>query len=302
MKSTIKTSDLMYERMENAARAGANIIDHAIVEGRPLTSSEAAQLKLVAIEQPIRRRKWREAVKAEGGTLLKQASEEPSSRCLHVTNTVDGLYTIWLYGVVGADNGGASADDLRQQLLSIPDNAPVEVRIHSEGGDYLDGVAMHSMLASRKGAVHVVIDGLAASAASIIAMAGDSITMAKNAWIMIHEASGTIRGGRAGDFEGAAERLRDVNRNIVEAYLPRWKGTRQELEKSLSAETWFSAEQAVQIGLADFIKDALAVAARVTESQFRNAPAELTIAAKSEVSPRRLKAELKLHRALCVSY
>lgn len=294
-----KMSRIWFDRMEVSAEAGAKIIDRAIAEMRPLSSMESAELRLMEIEQPIRQRRWREAVIDEGGKPLKTIDNDSSG--LRVTNAAGGQRrTLWLYGSIGAENGGVSADDLRQELNAIPNNEEIQLNIHSEGGSYLDAVAMHSMLSRRSGAVHVVIDGLAASGGSVVAMAGKTITMARNAWMMIHEASGSMS-GRAGDFESAVERLRNINEAIVGVYLSRWKGTSKELAAAIAAESWYDAPTAVQVGLADYVSDELAVAARLSpQSKFRNVPTELAVAVRAEFFPRRLKAELFLHRATCV--
>lgn len=174
---------------------------------------------------------------------------------------------LWLYGVIGGRLGGIAPEDMRDALATVGDQ-PIELRIHSEGGDYLDAIAIHQNLSRHKAGVSVVVDGLAASAGSIIAMAGESIEMAEGAYMMIHEARGDIRGATAGDLETSAERMRNTNSLIVQAYMRRWKGTEEELREAMRVETWMDAKEAMSRGLADSVSQAMAMAAHVDGEKF----------------------------------
>lgn len=197
-----------------------------------------------------------------------------------------------LYGVIGDEYGGITADSFRKELAQIPAKTPIDVHIHSDGGSFFDGVAMHSQLKQRKGDVHVIVDGLAASAASLVAMAGKTITMAKHSWMMIHEANGIMR-GRASDFRAAAERLEATNREIMSIYSGRWKGTEDDLRNALDVETWYSADDSVGAGLADNVSDSLAIAACLDQSKFtyKNVP-QLLLDAKLRCPEREKAAEV----------
>ncbi len=211
--------------------------------------------------------------------------------------------TVDLYGVIGDDYDGITAEQFSKELAQIPAKQPIELHINSPGGSYFDGVAMHAKLTQRKGDVYVIVDGLAASAGSLVAMAGKTIEMSKYSKMMIHEANGGIGEiyGRAGDFRAAAEkmlsyadRLDATNRDIVEIYSSRWNGTQAELRAALDAETWLSAEDAIGVGLADSVSDSMAIAACFDPKQFgyRNAPQALT----SDPSPRILSMRDKLEQ------
>lgn len=195
---------------------------------------------------------------------------------LKITNAKGDRATVDLYGVIGDEYGGITADQFRKELAQIPAKTPIDVHIHSDGGSFFDGVAMHSQLRQRAGEVNVIVDGLAASAASLVAMAGKTITMAKHSWMMIHEARGAMS-GRAGDFRTAADRLDATNSEIVSIYAKRWKGTEDELRAALDAETWLSAEDSIAAGLADSLGETMAIAACVDASQFKysNVPKRL---------------------------
>lgn len=178
-----------------------------------------------------------------------------------------------LYGVIGDDWGGVTADQVRQTLNQIGTKPAIELRIHSEGGSYFEGVAIHSLLKSRKGPVNVVIDGLAASAASLVAMAGKTIEMAKHSWMMIHEARMGVY-GTASELMNYSKQLGTINEQISDIYTARWSGSAEELQAAIAAETWFTAEEAITSGLADSVASHLAVAAHADFEKlgFKNVP------------------------------
>jgi len=208
---------------------------------------------------------------------------------------------LWLYGVIGANYGGFSPDDLRVALKEIPDKQEIELRIHSDGGSFPDSIAMHSMLTRRKGATHVVVDGKAYSGGSVIAQAGKTIAMHTGSWMMIHEARGLFE-GTADEHREAAERLDAINDQLVQIYKPRWKGSDVQLRAALHAETWLRDSDAVDFGLADSVDGAMAVAAYVDSEKFgyRNTP-EAVLQSKTDEEkgfPRLLAAETVLAQLL----
>src|SRR5690606_8239732 len=121
-------------------------------------------------------------------------------------------------------------------------------------------------LKASKARVVVHIDGLAASAASFVAMAGDEIRIAKNAMMMIHEVSIWMTGGRSEDLQKKADIINKLNETLVDIYLPR---------AEMAAETWFTAEEAVAWGLADMITDTEADAEVVALASARPRAREL---------------------------
>lgn len=188
---------------------------------------------------------------------------------------------VYLYGVIGDEYGGITSDQFRKELAQLPSKQTIDLHIHSDGGSVFEGVAIHSQLTQRMGKVHVIVDGLAASAASFIAMAGKTITMAKHSWMMIHEAHG-VMGGRASDFRAAADRMEAINSEIISIYSNRWKGTPEELQAAVAAETWYDADSAVAAGLADAIGETMSIAARVNpDMKFKNIPQMLVDAGPS---------------------
>lgn len=130
------------------------------------------------------------------------------------------------------------------------DNKPIEVVINSGGGDVFAGSEIYTTLKEYQGEVTVKIVGLAASAASVIAMAGDKIFISPTAQMMIHNVS-TYTEGDYRDFEHTAEVLKSANQSIANAYRAKTGKTDEELKALMDNETWFNAQSAVEQGFAD---------------------------------------------------
>lgn len=199
---------------------------------------------------------------------------------------------IYLYGPIGADwfGDGVSAKMFSDDLKSLGAVSAIDVRINSEGGDVFAGKAMYSLLKDHKAKVVVHIDGLAASAASFIAMAGDEIEIAEGAFVMIHDAYGGCR-GRASDMRAYADLLDSVNSSIVDTYVSRTKNDAASIKKWMDDETWMSGKDAVARGFADRIAVGGKTKARASVANaaiYNNLPAELR--------PNRAKALLALGR------
>jgi ATP-dependent protease ClpP protease subunit len=155
---------------------------------------------------------------------------------------------VMLYDEVGGWYG-ATADQFIADLRGI--TAPnLRVRINSPGGSVFEGIAIANALRAHPANVVVQVDGIAASIASVIAMAGDHIEMAPNSMLMIHDASGVCM-GNASDMEEMAELLDLISDNIADAYAQRAGGTRDEWRARMRNETWYLPEDAVDNGLAD---------------------------------------------------
>nr|WP_279401629.1 head maturation protease, ClpP-related [Piscibacillus salipiscarius] len=119
-------------------------------------------------------------------------------------------------------------------------------------------MAINNLLKSHKADIVVHVDGLAASAASVIAMAGNKIIMPENTMMMIHRAS-TIEFGNADDFEKTASDLRKIDSALAASYKKRFVGTEEELNRLLDDETFLTAEEAVAFGLADVIGEEIEI-------------------------------------------
>ena len=169
---------------------------------------------------------------------------------------------------------GVSAEQLAREISALDSNRALTVRINSPGGNIYDGVAILNSLRSHPGKVTVVVDGIAASAASVIAMGGDEIVMNRNSEMMIHNGRAIATGG-AEDMRKMADRLEQVNANMATIYADKAGGTADEWRAIMAAETWYSAEEAVTAGLANRIDtastDARAIAAKFDLSVFAHA-------------------------------
>lgn len=146
-------------------------------------------------------------------------------------------------------------DEVTPQLFKDELNAGsgnITVWINSPGGDVFAAAQIYNMLRDYKGAVTVKIDGLAASAASVIAMAGDTVLVSPVAMMMIHNPA-TIAMGDARDMEKAISMLNEVKESILNAYEAKSGLSRSRLSHMMDDETWFNAKKAVQLGFADKI-------------------------------------------------
>ena len=154
---------------------------------------------------------------------------------------------ISIYDEIGAN--GVSAKGFLAELGALPDEVPIDLRLNSPGGSVFDAVAIHNALQRHAGAVTVWIDGIAASAASYIAMAGDEIVMPENAFLMIHDPAGLVM-GTAADMREMAGTLDKIAGSMVRGYAARSGRSEAEIEALMAAETWFDASDALAAGLA----------------------------------------------------
>jgi ATP-dependent protease ClpP protease subunit len=154
--------------------------------------------------------------------------------------------TVWIYDVIG--DWGVSAAELGPQLEELKAQQ-ITVRLNSPGGDYFDGVAIANALARHPATVTVHVDGLAASAASVIAMAGDRVVMHPGAQMMIHDAL-TMTIGNAAAHDKTRALLDSASQDIASLYASRAGGGAAEWRDLMRAETWYTATEAVAAGLA----------------------------------------------------
>jgi ATP-dependent protease ClpP protease subunit len=166
-----------------------------------------------------------------------------------ITNAADpDEAELMLYDEVGGW-WGCTADQMIADLRGIT-SPNLRVRINSPGGSVFEGIAIANALRSHPASVTIQVDGIAASIASVIAMAGDRIEMAPNTMLMIHEASGLCM-GNAADMGEMGELLDLISDNIADAYAARAGGTREQWREQMRAETWYLPDDAVTAGLAD---------------------------------------------------
>jgi ATP-dependent protease ClpP protease subunit len=166
--------------------------------------------------------------------------------------------TVHVYDFIGGYDG-VNARDFVQQIQES-DAKTINVHINSGGGDVFDAIAMHAALVNHPATVNTVVDGVAASAASFLAMAGETISMEKPARMMIHDASGLTIGNQADHLEMAAL-LGEVSDTIAGMYSDRAGGDTKTWRAAMQAETWYTAPQAVEAGLANQVLNDTAPAA-----------------------------------------
>ncbi len=138
----------------------------------------------------------------------------------------------------------------RDELAKISGN--LTVWLNSPGGDCFAASQIYTMLRNHKGRITVKIDGIAASAASVVAMAGDETFIAPTAMLMIHNPM-TFAAGNKADMEKAIELLEEVKESIINAYARKTALSRNKISKLMDDETWMNAEKALQLGFADGI-------------------------------------------------
>ncbi|QYX58009.1 Clp protease ClpP [Roseovarius sp. SCSIO 43702] len=184
----------------------------------------------------------------------------------------EGGAEVLIYDEIGAY--GVSAKGFLAELGALPDDAAIDLRLNSPGGSVFDAVAIHNALSRHAGTVTVWIDGIAASAASYVAMAGDAIVMPENAFLMIHDPSGLVM-GTAADMREMAGTLDKIAAGMTRGYAARSGKTEDEIAALMAAETWFSAAEALEAGLATQLAEPVRIAANFDIGRFRNAPPEL---------------------------
>lgn len=164
---------------------------------------------------------------------------------------------ILIYGEIGKswwDDDAVSAKQFVDDLAALGDIDKLTVRINSPGGDAFDGIAIHNAIKNHKAESVALVDGIAASAASIIAMGADKVTMAKNSFMLIHGASG-FSWGNADDMRAIADDLDRLDKSIVTTYATRSKQTQAKIKAVMKEDRLMDADEAKQLGLADEITD-----------------------------------------------
>ncbi|MCH4540472.1 head maturation protease, ClpP-related [Ochrobactrum sp. A-1] len=168
----------------------------------------------------------------------------------------DADSTISILDVIGEDywsGTGVTAKRISAALRSIG-NKDITVRINSPGGDMFEGIAIYNLLRTHPAKVTVEVLGWAASAASIIAMAGDEIRMGFGSFMMIHNAWGMVIGNRH-DMREAASLFDGFDAALADIYEARTGMARVEIERLMDAGTFMTAAQAVECGFADAVDD-----------------------------------------------
>lgn len=175
----------------------------------------------------------------------------------------DSEAEIFIHGIIGGYNDQwekQSAMHFINKIKELGEVSSITLRINSVGGDVFEAQALYGYLKMHKATKTVYIDGLAASAASLIAMAGDRIVMPENALMMIHNPA-TIAWGTATDLRKEADVLEKVRDTLVAVYKSKTSLESSVLEKMMDDETWMTSDEALAMGFCDETEDAVEIAA-----------------------------------------
>lgn len=190
-----------------------------------------------------------------------------------IVNATGDRAAVYLYGPIG--DFEITADAFVRELRTITASA-IDLHVNSPGGLVFDGVAIYSALRNHPATVDVVVDGIAASAASFVAMAGDSVAIERPARMMIHDAQGLTIGGPA-EHREMLDLLDELSDTIALIYTDRAGGTVAGWRDAMRATTWYGAAAAVAAGLADRVVGEDKGAPENLRSQLIRARARLTL-------------------------
>lgn len=167
----------------------------------------------------------------------------------------DGITELYLSGTIGKESmfyDSISSKSVRNALENA--KGDIHIFLNSGGGDVFEGIEIYNYLKNLNNKVTVEITALAASAASIIAMAADNIIIDLGANIMIHEAS-TLAYGNKSDIKKTLNALESIDKSLIDIYVDRTNLSPDLIEKYLKEETWFNANKSLELGFADEIKE-----------------------------------------------
>jgi ATP-dependent protease ClpP protease subunit len=177
-----------------------------------------------------------------------------------------------IYGDIGESMWGDSVTASSvKNMLDRMDQGDLTVRINSPGGSVFDGFAIYNMIRQRDGKTTVYVDGLAASAASVIAMAGDDVVMGQASMLMIHDPY-TMSVGGSEDMRKTADMLDKIKESIVAAYESRSEQGAEIISQMMTDETWFTADESVSMGFANRVEAGKATVSNLSRPWINKMP------------------------------
>ena len=209
----------------------------------------------------------------------------------NITQKAEGILELYIYGEVKGDGfnwwteevikSETSANHFKEELAKYPNITEIRIFINSCGGSVFEGTAIYNQLRRHTARKVVTVDGFACSIASVIAMAGDEVIMPRNALMMVHNMAMGIYGNPA-ELRKAADDLDVINASGRNAYLAKAGDKLEEskLRDMMDKETWLTAEQCIELGLADRYADADADMSNAAEVVQR---ANLSVAQRIEI-------------------
>jgi ATP-dependent Clp protease protease subunit len=203
---------------------------------------------------------------------------------------------IFLYGPIGKDmwGDGLSSAEFATRFRALGTPRAIDLRIDSEGGSVTDARAIYTLLTQSRSKISVYVDGFAASAASLIAMAGDTIHIGEGSFIMIHEARAYVGMATSNEMIRWSETLNQINDTMITTYAGRTGKSANQVKEWMAAETWFSGQDAIDNGFADqLMPDLKAVAYYDRLDCYRNVPPSLKGMGPNRIRALRLLKEIK---------
>jgi ATP-dependent Clp endopeptidase proteolytic subunit ClpP len=183
---------------------------------------------------------------------------------------------IYIYDEIGSPGGfwGVDPEQFAKDMKEL--TGPVNIRINSPGGSVFGGMSIYNAIQSYDGGTTTIVDGLAASAASYIALAGDTVKINQGAFIMIHEAW-SLAIGNAKDFRKEADLLDKIDGQIAGFYARKTGKELSDIQEIMTDETWFTADEALEFGLVDEVMEKTKPAENLFDlSVFNNVPDALS--------------------------
>jgi ATP-dependent protease ClpP protease subunit len=211
------------------------------------------------------------ALSIRAGERVKQPPRPKGRRWYRIENAAADEATVYVYDYIGWF--AVEAEAFVRELAAV--TAPtIHVRINSPGGNVFDGSAIYNALRAHPSRIVVHIDGVAASIASIIALAGDEIRIAEGGWYMIHNPF-MVAIGDAAEMRKMAELLDKIRAQLAGIYARRTGRELEEIYELMDAESWFGAEEAVEAGFADQVEDGTPAEASHDLSVYDRVPEQL---------------------------
>lgn len=187
---------------------------------------------------------------------VRNLARDESYGELTIVNKTSSTAEIMLYGSIGEDGyeDSVTAKQFDQTLKDIGRVRNIKLRINSNGGSVTEARAMYNMLVKNSATINVEIEGIAASAATFLAMAGDTITIGESDLFMIHNATGFVYGYMNGDDAiQFGNLLKKIDNLITDIYVKRTGNDRDKVQKWMNAETFFTGKEALENGFVDTV-------------------------------------------------
>lgn len=197
-------------------------------------------------------------------------SSDTESRWYQVQARGSGRVEMFIYGEIGAFGISAQQFVRDCQAAGVFEASALDLRIHSPGGNVIDGLAIYNTLARLRAKVDIWVDGMAASMASmLVCLPNATVHIPENAWLMIHRCWGGMS-GEADDLRSYADFLERNEAMILGAYTAKSGLSSDELKSMMAAETWMTGAEAVEFGFADVLAPAIEAAASLCSNRFKD--------------------------------